>query len=173
MLHLEQALDDKERELLLQRGKNSILRERLRALEDRQLNTTASTQFVTMTATTRRQLNASLAVSSTSTDDNTNGDHQLPPSVLTQSWGGSGRGGTAPYPNGDESRPVISAAGWRVGQSGGGECGAGERAVAGLSAPPPGAHVLVLRGEAGGAVVPDQGLIVAASSVTSDQQQGT
>lgn len=141
MLHLEKALDDRERELVLQRGENSTLRERLRALEARQINTAASNQSATVTATTRRQLNAPLAVSSTS--NNTDGDHQLPPSVLTQSWGGSRRGGTAPCPNGNESRLVTSAAGWSVGQS------------------------------RGGPVVPDQGLTVATSSVTSDQQQGT
>lgn len=143
MLHLEKVLDDKERELLLQRGENSTLRERLRALEARQSNATSSHKPTTLTATTWRQLNAPFAVSSTSTDDNTNGDHQLPPSVLTQSWSGSGRGGTAPYPNGDEGRLVTPAAGWRVGQS------------------------------RRGPVVPDQSLIVATSSIESNQQQET
>lgn len=54
-----------------------------------------------------------------------------PRSLLTPVWGGSGRGGTAPYPHDGGSRPVSPSDGWMVDPQDGGVGSAGGAGGAG------------------------------------------
>ncbi|CAM9583497.1 unnamed protein product, partial [Ectocarpus sp. 6 AP-2014] len=110
-LRLERALDDKERELQLQRVEIHGLREHLRAVE----------------AAARGRATPGSAGGNPRLGVRSNGTMQ-PSSLLAPVWGGSGsgRGGTAPYPNEGGSRPVSASDGWMDDQQAGGGGGAGE-----------------------------------------------
>lgn len=122
-LRLERALDDKERELQLQRGEIHGLRERLRAANSG-----------TSQGGSRNVWNDSLLSDSPSggnlrrgsgamSNGGGIGNVQTPPSLLGPRWmgggggsGGDGRGDTAPYPDPDGSRAVSPSDGWAVDQ---------------------------------------------------------
>eukprot|EP00904_Undaria_pinnatifida_P011330 jgi/Undpi1/7327/HiC_scaffold_22.g09800.m1 len=186
-LQLERALDEKERELHLYRAEISGLRERLRTID------VAARRASDINANSRYQPAAlSAADNPQPRPGGNNGSYPPtgidnivdlpPPSLLGPTWGGSGRGGTAPYPDAEGSRPISPSDGSPIDLTGAGEAivggrfmgslggGGGGGAVGGAASAPPGAHVAVLRGAGQGPVDPD--LVVEPSGVRTGNGGG-
>lgn len=171
-LRLERALDEKERELQMQRVETCALRERLRAIEGDSV-------------THRSNLNSGKG-------NNTNrqrGSINTSPPLLGSPWEGRG-GGTAPFMDPEGSRPV-SPDGWAVdapartgstndgtrhdygigGKNSRGRQLRGGSGGRGQSSGPPGAHSAILRpprgypGVEGGWL--DQDVVLTAARVAS------
>lgn len=183
-LRLERVLDEKEREVQLQRGEINGLRERLRALGGLQ-NTNGTTSRSCTPSSPGGGGGGNLWRGGTNTIAHPHLAQNAPPSpsLLAPPWGGSGRGGTAPYPDAEGSRPVSASDAWGGDQARGGDGragrgvpgGLGAARVGGAASAPPGAHVAVLRGDAAGSGrgnIVDSDLVLAASGIGAARADG-
>lgn len=166
-LRLERELDEKDRQLQLQRAETHMLRERLRAIEA-----------------------GDGGCGHRPRDSTTGGlggrvEGSAPPtsSLLGASWGNNdnpGRSGTAPYPDPAGSQPV-SPDGWgranstRTWSANSLNRGGGRRPSAGSTAPP-GAHSSILRqgcADGGGGALNPEELVISATRVQVDKENSS